>query len=68
MFQILFDVSILYILQLLLWWEAQSVIEKRVLSNKDYLVKWTEYVIQSQATIFQGGGGRDDDEEGGEDR
>ena len=49
--------------QLLVWWDALTLIEKRVPANKDQLVKKTEATIQAQATIFPGGGGGGDDEE-----
>jgi hypothetical protein len=43
------------------------MIEKRVPSHKDMLVRTAEEAIQSQATIFAGGGGKkaddDDDDE-----
>ena len=39
------------------------MIEKRVPSNKETLVRQTEMSIQLQATIFSGGGSRKNDEE-----
>jgi len=56
--------------QLLVWWDGLTMIEKRVPSHKETLVKSTEACIQAQATIFSGGGGRrneDDDEGDGDD-
>lgn len=45
------------------------MIEKRVPSNVEDIVKRTEAVIRAQATIFQGGGGGggEGDGEGGKD-
>jgi len=56
--------------QLLVWWDGLTMIEKRVPSHKETLVKSTEACIQAQATIFSGGARRSDDEdedEGGKD-
>ena len=49
-------------LQMLVWWDSLTVIEKRVPTNVDQLVKKTEATIRAQATIFQGGGGGDGDD------
>jgi hypothetical protein len=45
--------------------DGLTMIEKRVPSHKDALVKTTEDAIQAQATIFSGGSSKktDDDEE-----
>jgi hypothetical protein len=58
-------------LQLLVWWDSLTMIEKRVPQHKETLVKTCEETIQAQATIFSGGGARksdgEDDEGGGDD-
>jgi hypothetical protein len=39
-------------LQLMIWWDSLSMIEKRVASNKEELVLVTEAAIQGQVAIF----------------
>ena len=42
---------------MLLWWDALTMIEKRVPVNKDMLVRTTESSILAQATTFGNVGG-----------
>ena len=65
------NVSIQLIRQMLVWWDGLTMIEKRVPSNKDTLIRTTEMSILSQATALgntggmNNGGGDGDSKQGG---
>lgn len=42
------------ILQMLLWWDGLTMIEKRIPSNKDTLIRTAELAFLSQATALGG--------------
>ena len=43
-----------------MWWDGLTMIEKRVPTHKETLVRVTEECIQAQATIFSGGSRKSD--------
>ncbi len=53
-------------IQLIIWWDSLSMIEKRVASNKEQLVMITEAAVQGQVVSYSGTGsrpGKNDDED-----
>jgi hypothetical protein len=51
--------------QLIIWWDSLNMIEKRVSSNKEYLVMTTEGAIQGQivAAVSSNNGNNNDDDD-----
>lgn len=50
-------------LQLLIWWDSLSMIEKRVAANKEFLVQTTESAVQGQVVSYTSSKGRDENED-----
>ena len=49
--------------QVLIWWDSLNMIEKRVQSNKEYIVTTTESTIQAQAASYNTKSNNDDSDD-----
>ena len=53
--------------QVLIWWDSLNMIEKRVQSNKEYVVQTTEAAIQAQAASYNSKSNQDDSDDDSDD-